>query len=538
MSTSFNDASNSKQRLALYLVILSGAIAASAWALFADLHTQVVHLPDDVFYYFKIAENVANGRGSTFDGINPTNGFQPLWLVLSAAVFKLPFDPETCVRLALVLNVLLLVLAVVLVERALSPELGQTAAVTGAALMLVVVFRFGLNGMETACVFASLAALLAFVARSNVIEGTTPSSSIVFGVLLGFALLSRLDLAAVALVIGVACLWRCANARTDFLSRVRQLIAIPFGAALVVVPYMAYNFVAFGAVMPISGRLKAQYSLNGIASQAFMLPLVKQTILVVSLALAIGFVLYWIVTSRQATSSRLRTAIGLLAIAVVGHYVHEAAFIRWGSMPWHFALAWFLPPIVIAFAVSKVPVVQSSRVVSVAVLVVAVLGLAVSERGRWRTDNGANWHAVAYDAATWVDRNLPRDAVLAMKDSGIVGFFSRRSLINLDGVVNNMDLQSAMRDGALRAYLARNGVTHLVQHAVLPDDPFFQITDNVRAEDVVTGRYERVAVRYRSQAYQVMSDDLSIDSSDEVYRSPAFSDDGGDTRLLIWRLRP
>ena len=34
---------------------------------------------DDAFYYFGIARNVAHGHGSTFDGINPTNGYHPLW---------------------------------------------------------------------------------------------------------------------------------------------------------------------------------------------------------------------------------------------------------------------------------------------------------------------------------------------------------------------------------------------------------------------------------------------------------------------------
>lgn len=526
------------ERIALYAILMLGALAASAWALLADPHTLVVHLPDDVFYYFKIAENVANGLGSTFDGINPTNGFQPLWLVLSTAIFELPFDPDTNARLVLILNVLLLVLAVVLVERALRRELGPSTAVTGAALMAVVAFRFGLNGMETACVFASLAALLVYVTHSGVVDKTTPSSSLMCGVLLGIAMLSRLDLAAVALVIGFACVWRCVSSRTDFVSRTQQLIAIPIGAALVLVPYMIYNLVAFGAVMPISGRLKAQYSWDGIISPAFLLPLFKQTILVASLALAVGFLIYWVATARQTSPSRLRTATGLLTIAVLGHYVHEAAFIRWGSMPWHFALEWFLPPIVLPLAIDRVSFLRSSRRLPAVVLVIAALVLAMSERQRWRTDNGANWHAVAYDAAMWVDKNLPTGAVLAMKDSGIVGFFSRRPLINLDGVVNNMNLQSAMRDGALRAYLARNRVTYLVQHALVPDDPYLQIMNNVQAQDIVTGRYENVSFRYRSQAFHVMSDNVNIKSSDEAYRSPEFSDDGRDTRLLIWRLEP
>ncbi|MGZ4726103.1 MAG: hypothetical protein ACXWB2_00140, partial [Acidimicrobiales bacterium] len=37
---------------------------------------------DDAFYYFGIARNVAHGHGSTFDGIDPTNGYHPLWMLV------------------------------------------------------------------------------------------------------------------------------------------------------------------------------------------------------------------------------------------------------------------------------------------------------------------------------------------------------------------------------------------------------------------------------------------------------------------------
>src|SRR3954470_20874906 len=44
---------------------------------------------DDTFYYFETALNVSRGLGSTFDGLNPTNGYHPLWLALLSAVFSL-----------------------------------------------------------------------------------------------------------------------------------------------------------------------------------------------------------------------------------------------------------------------------------------------------------------------------------------------------------------------------------------------------------------------------------------------------------------
>ena len=44
---------------------------------------------DDAFYYFKTAQNIAEGNGITFDGLAPTNGFHPLWMVICVPIFAL-----------------------------------------------------------------------------------------------------------------------------------------------------------------------------------------------------------------------------------------------------------------------------------------------------------------------------------------------------------------------------------------------------------------------------------------------------------------
>jgi hypothetical protein len=42
---------------------------------------------DDAYYYFIVARNVAAGHGFTFDLINRTNGFHPLWLFINIPIF-------------------------------------------------------------------------------------------------------------------------------------------------------------------------------------------------------------------------------------------------------------------------------------------------------------------------------------------------------------------------------------------------------------------------------------------------------------------
>lgn len=42
---------------------------------------------DDSYFYFQVAWNFAHGHGSTFNGLMPTNGYHPLWMLVCSAVY-------------------------------------------------------------------------------------------------------------------------------------------------------------------------------------------------------------------------------------------------------------------------------------------------------------------------------------------------------------------------------------------------------------------------------------------------------------------
>lgn len=66
------------------------------------------YITDDAFYYFKVAQNISLGRGITFDGIAPTNGFHPLWMLVCIPVFALArFDIYLPLRVLIVVQAIL-----------------------------------------------------------------------------------------------------------------------------------------------------------------------------------------------------------------------------------------------------------------------------------------------------------------------------------------------------------------------------------------------------------------------------------------------
>src|SRR5512133_3832947 len=89
---------------------------------------------DDAYYYFKVAQNISEGHGSTFDGINKTNGYHPLWMLICVPIFALArFDLILPLRvLFLVMSGLSVATAILLsrlIGKVFTPAIGALAAV-------------------------------------------------------------------------------------------------------------------------------------------------------------------------------------------------------------------------------------------------------------------------------------------------------------------------------------------------------------------------------------------------------------------------
>src|SRR5512135_1533296 len=98
--------------IALAIVFLS----AFVYAALSDAYNMPNRwfIRDDAYYYFKVAQNISEGHGSTFDGIHPTNGYHPLWMLVCVPIFALArFD------LILPLRVLVLVTGILQISTAI-----------------------------------------------------------------------------------------------------------------------------------------------------------------------------------------------------------------------------------------------------------------------------------------------------------------------------------------------------------------------------------------------------------------------------------
>lgn len=486
---------------------------------------------DDACYFARIAENAARGFGFTFDRINPTNGFQPLWLYLLIPIHLLPASPEARFFCGLALQSVLLTIAAFLLYGTLARLLPRALLLASAAVFCALVFLPAINGMETAVQILTMVVLFAFGYRMKVFEHPGPLRSFVFGVLLGLVLLARLDDVFLAFAIGTLLFIRAVSGGTERRASLTQLGIIVAGGALVIAPYLLYNLLRFGALVPISGQIKSSFphvQIHGTLLSRFGVRGIVHILAATTFSI-------WYLARRSRPENQpferryLLTAAFIASLALLLHAAHAMLFMKWATFRWHFVWYALVTSIVMVVPLQALQArwgARSPRWAALAIGLLFVFGGMLEVTRKEGASNVYDWHRAVYDAALWTRVHVPEDAVMAMHDAGAFGYFCGRRVINLDGVVNTMGYQDTLRDGRWSDYLSRHGVRYLVKH---------DFGDIDYGETVDIHRYDAWTYRVLSHRYDVWSDRITLRRENEIFRGREYLDGKKLVVATIWR---
>ena len=464
---------------------------------------------DDSFYYFQLARNLAAGQLSTFDGgITQTNGYHPLWMFLITPFYWFT-DPETALFGIKGFEILLIAAAVALI--ALAARLTRLPWLLLFAL-LPLLYRNSVlfQGMEAAAALFMLG--LFFLALA--LYARDPSRWRWLLAAVAFALpWVRLEYIAISLAataaLGGLVAWRAerppADSRwSELRSRLTLTAAAPlFGAVAGILVYFAYNWLFFDGFVPVSGAVKSAwsqyqweqrggYNLIQNFRDVLQIPAFGYELLI-----ALEVCAYALLVGVLARRSDRRQDWLLLAflIGVFGLAAgHLAKFIQtglsvsysYGHYGWYFAPAYLLLALIIPvrcfvllyllrrFVGVKWP--QIANRLSLGVVSVTAVLLVVqadfSEPFRFVDRNSADattaeTETSSYSGVQVMNRILPGDSVIGSWDSGVIGYFSRFPVVNLDGLVNSWDYARTTGGGGVTRGTAQHpfyqefGLTHL-----------------------------------------------------------------------------
>jgi hypothetical protein len=167
---------------------------------------------DDAYYYFKVAQNISEGHGSTFDGINLTNGYHPLWMLVCVPIFALArFDLILPLRVLIVVMAALSVATSILLFRLLKKAIGEPIAMLAAsfwAFNMLVHSIITQQGMETGIVALSVVLFLYLLQKAEAKKQLATTDLIFLALAALFVIFSRLDGIFLVLLAGVWLIFR------------------------------------------------------------------------------------------------------------------------------------------------------------------------------------------------------------------------------------------------------------------------------------------------------------------------------------------
>ena len=485
---------------ALFVCGLLAYAAAFAWHMLTtfDLVNLIRDVNfDDSFYYFQIAYNLSQGKFSTFDGgITQTNGYHPVWLLLITPFYWV-FDKETALFGIKAFEIMLIAGGIALI--AVAARLSRLSwLLLFAALPML--YRNPLElllGLEAAAAMFALSLFILVVC----LYMRDPQRWKWHVAALAFALpwvrIEYIGISLAATVALCAIEWSRLERRSRRLSKlaaIRRTYIPLIGAVAGMLVYFAYNRLVFGGMLPVSAVTRRAWSQakwereGGYDFVQNFLGTLRLDKFDNELLIALEICAYLLLVWRMALRSNDRRDWLLLAFMVgvfglaAGHLAKFAQSVLTmhpdhASQIWYFVPAYMTDALIIPirlyvaiWLICRFIAPRRSTTANLLAIGVFVGGAAVllaradfAGPFRWVDEQSGyiytEFEVASYMGAQVMNRALPEGSVIGSWDAGVIGYFSRFPVVNLDGLVNSYAYRPTRRTDGIN-YYRRYGITH------------------------------------------------------------------------------
>lgn len=489
---------------------------------------------DDAFYYFKTADNIIKGLGSTFDGISKTNGYHPLWMIILIPLFLFSkiglFLP---LRLIIVVQLGLALLTIIVLFDFLRSQIPiyLSALISLMWVLLKPIFEVATNGTESILNGFSLTLFWVMFSKFLLSSDRNKYQSKKVG-LLGIAavlaVFSRLDNVFFITIFGIwlGLSYLLGQKRKFSLEHIKDLLIIELSyflpITLLLSLYLVWNKLTIGSLMPLSGQVKKFWGelpmtvygsrVNGIGEflaemfsrdqgpwNLFFAPFYKLVdsftvsylhgTRTVSLGLILipvmAFILGFIISKKWAIAKKriVEWSIIPLFLATLVHFSYYKVFGYLASRDWYWVGGSFLIIMIIAVVLENVILaIADIKVINthfLSVLIVFVIGILIIKphlgSSLSRLTNRSDPTHYYLQKSAWLEQRTGPQSIIGMTGAGTTAYFIKdRVIMNLDGLVNSEEYFNDLKDGTVDRFLEQNEVAYVFgnQYIMLETDPY------------------------------------------------------------------
>lgn len=451
---------------------------------------------EDFFYYLKIAKNIVLGNKATFDGETLTNGFHPLWMVATIVV-QATANSYIAIHLMLTLAALLHLGQVYLIFSILKTETNSKLAHLIAIFYLFNyrIITNNLCGLETPLAGFSLLLVINFLFKNHKLLNS--HLVIRLGILTSIAILSRFDLlllgGAIIILVSLDPIFSGKRHSTKLFN----IIIILSTIFIALLPWFLWSNSTLGILLPNSHAalkvwlfktfsLDLSFSENlsllirKIFSTAWhsiattnllglwpvVLPISHRNLPILLLFFSIIYILYGIWKTRTYHNVLPKSIFFALALGLFTYYsLFATPTVRY-LMPFSIIII-IIAVIITHELLQQFNITWAYKGAKLIYVVILINSIMVSIQS-WQKHQGAAYthvgHAKLYEAAQWIKFNIPRNSAIGSWNAGIIGYFSERKVVNLDGVVNN-EIIRVIKQKDLATYIQEKNILFLADVA-------------------------------------------------------------------------
>lgn len=210
-------------------------------------------ISEDGFYMLTVADNIAKGKGISYNYNQPTTGIQPLATFVYAGIAKLTYifseDKALLARSVIVYSALLellFMLVIFKITSLIAPYISKKKLLFLSGIFTILnfnLFLFFSNGLETGLYLTCLGGIIIY--SFEFINKPDYKHAILFGLAAGITALARLDFLAIFAVFILASL---IEKKIEF----NKVLTIGFAALLTISPWLLYVYSVTGTIFQSS----------------------------------------------------------------------------------------------------------------------------------------------------------------------------------------------------------------------------------------------------------------------------------------------
>lgn len=445
-------------------------------------------IPDDAYLGMTIAKNIAQGLGPLY-GFDYTNGFQPMYVFLIVPAFWIfKSGLITPVHASLFLLAVFDTLSLFYLFKLIKSSTKYSFTPILMAFSWIFnpyIIEISLNGLETIIsTFFIIVSLYFFKVKiaDEAIDDRFYVKCFIFGIIIGLAILARIDNCFLALSGILVFTWQMHRKRIPLQEIVNNIVIIILGICLVYLPWLIYSAHYTGDIYPVSGKAVRYLSLSQMNHQptfvnnyypmirsAFITVIENNWVYIVIIAVALGAYPVTRVKISLPLDELVKKDRSIIILLIFGALLFPAYTLYILGMNY---ITRYLFPLILIFILTSSLLIDAYSslfdrkiyryLINSTLLTFIILATVSQPKYRafyFSKDSDSRGYM---NLGVWAKNNFEDGTRVACSQTGALGYFADNlEVINIDGKVNKNCYESLVMKRNIE-YIKENRIEYII----------------------------------------------------------------------------